>query len=75
MGYCRAPNMDYTEVRVLAQDWESSIFQAWILQIVLSEILDVPVSVESGLPGLNADFYNSIGPNGKSSNRVLRVNF
>ena len=34
------------------------LFGSWILQILPSEILDVPVSVETGFPGLNVDFYN-----------------
>ncbi|CAJ1957666.1 unnamed protein product [Cylindrotheca closterium] len=57
MGFCRQSKFDYMEIRALAQDWETSWFSTWILQILLSEILDVPVSVETGGPNMNADFY------------------
>jgi uncharacterized membrane protein len=57
-GFCRPSPLDYTEVRRLSQNWESAFFGTWILQILLSEILDVPVSVETGFPELNVDFYN-----------------
>ena len=42
--YCRPS--PYPEVRIAAQNFESSIFQAWVWQIVLSEILHVPVSIQ-----------------------------
>ena len=34
-GFCRPSPMDYMEIRALAQDWDSSIFSTWILQIFL----------------------------------------
>ena len=36
-GYCRFTQWDYMEMRVLAQDWESSFFETWMLQIILSK--------------------------------------
>mmetsp|Transcript_14130 Transcript_14130/g.30795 ORF Transcript_14130/g.30795 Transcript_14130/m.30795 type:complete len:932 (+) Transcript_14130:71-2866(+) len=57
-GYCRPSTMDYVEVRIASQNWESVFFEAWILQILLSEFLDVPVTIETGRPGLNVDFYD-----------------
>jgi hypothetical protein len=41
------PNTDfeYPEIRIHNGDWESSIFNAWILQILLMEVLQVPVTV------------------------------
>ena len=59
LGYCRTSPLDefYTEVRILVLGWESSYFQAWILQILLSEVLQVPVSIETGGPEGSDDFY------------------
>ena len=57
-GYCRPSAFDYTEVRVFSQDWESGLFVSWILQILLSELLDVPVSVETGVPDARVGFYD-----------------
>ena len=58
-GYCRVSPLEefYTEVRILVLGWESSYFQAWILQILLSEVLQVPVSIETGVAGKSDDFY------------------
>ena len=59
LGYCHPPPIEhYMEVRIASENWESAFFHAWILQIVLTEILGVPASIETGLPGLNMDFYN-----------------
>jgi hypothetical protein len=57
-GYCRPTPLPYTEIRIGSGNWESSFFGAWIIQILLSEILEVPVSIETGVAGLNTDFYN-----------------
>lgn len=59
-GECRLPQtgLEYTEIRIHAQNWESAFFQAWILQIILSEVLHVPVSIETGMPDLGMDFYD-----------------
>jgi hypothetical protein len=35
----------YPEIRIHNGDWESSIFFAWIMQIVLMEVLNVPATV------------------------------
>ena len=61
LGYCRQPDpdLDYTEIRVLTQNWESAFFQSWVVQIVLSEILGIPVTLESGTPTDHVDFYDS----------------
>lgn len=58
LGYCRESNLGYPEIRIHAQNWESSFFGTWILQIVLSEMLDVPVSVETGVAGMNVNLYD-----------------
>mmetsp|Transcript_448 Transcript_448/g.1080 ORF Transcript_448/g.1080 Transcript_448/m.1080 type:complete len:372 (-) Transcript_448:1286-2401(-) len=57
-GHCRLSPMDYTEVRIYSQNWESVFFEAWIMQILLSEILDVPVSIETGSADAKVDFYD-----------------
>ncbi|CAB9505284.1 Receptor-type guanylate cyclase gcy [Seminavis robusta] len=57
-GHCEKPTFSYPEVRLSVANWESSFMAAWILQILLSEVLQVPVSIEVGQANLNADFYN-----------------
>ena len=58
LGHCRPSALDYMEVRVASQNWESAFFVAWVLQILLSELMDVPVSIETGVAGKNVDFYD-----------------
>ena len=50
---CRTPEIPYPEVRLFAQNWESSVFSSWVLQILLSEILGIPSTVEIGVPESN----------------------
>jgi hypothetical protein len=57
-GYCRSPQLEYMEIRIAIQNWEAAFFDTWILQILLSELLGVPTSIETGVPGLNTDFYS-----------------
>lgn len=59
-GYCRPmdPVLHYREVRIYAQNWESVFFEAWILQILLSEYLGVAVTLESGMPDVRLDFHD-----------------
>ncbi|CAB9522416.1 Receptor-type guanylate cyclase gcy [Seminavis robusta] len=63
LGYCHVSAMDYTEVRLAAQNWESHNFGAWILTILLSEILDVPVTLEAGSPSRTVNFYDEFSRN------------
>ena len=49
---------DYVEVRLLSQNWESAIFASWILQILLSEVLRVPTTIESGTADAKVNFYS-----------------
>jgi len=35
--------------------------KAWVLQILLSEVLDVPTTIETGNPDLNINFYDPEG--------------
>jgi len=57
-GSCRQPPFDYPEVRLQPGDWESPFFSSWILQIVLSEVLHVPVSYEMGDPFSSISLYH-----------------
>ncbi|CAB9520220.1 Receptor-type guanylate cyclase gcy [Seminavis robusta] len=57
LGYCRHSPMDYMEVRMGSGSWESSVMNNWLLQILLSEMLDVPVSVEFGGPDVDVNLY------------------
>lgn len=57
-GACRAPEFDYLEVRIKCQDWESVIFGSWVLQILLSEVLGVPTTLETGRPDAVMQYYD-----------------
>jgi len=39
----------YDEVRIAPGNWESSLYLSWILQILLSELMRVPTTIELGL--------------------------
>lgn len=58
LGFCRKSPMEYFEVRMAGRNWESANFVGWILQILLSEFLDIPTSMESGVPDLKLNFYD-----------------
>lgn len=38
-------DFDYPQIRIHNGNWESSIFYAWVLQIMLMEILNVPATI------------------------------
>ena len=42
---CMPPPFNYTEIRIHAGTWDSSLALAWIYQIFLSERLQVPVTI------------------------------
>ena len=54
--FCIENKIGYPEIRIFNANWESSIFLAWIKQIMLMEVLKVPVSV-----GLNSALTNVTG--------------
>jgi hypothetical protein len=58
-GICSAPSsyFNYTEIRIAPGDWESSMFTSWIIQIMLSEILNVPTTIHVGGDG-KLNFYD-----------------
>ena len=69
-GLCRIePLSDNFELRMHTQNWEASIFEVWILQIVLSEVLNVPTTLETGTPTVHLNFYDPLSrfDYGKSS--------
>jgi hypothetical protein len=83
---CRIPNSPfetYNEIRIAPGDWESSIFFSWIIQIILSEILHVPVTIETSAPSSagslsfydprNGLVYPSVPYNYKALQRSLEL--
>lgn len=60
-GICRDSELDYMEVRLLSNDWETAIFGTWILQIILSELLDVPTTTETAKWNAVNNFYDTQG--------------
>ena len=47
--YCRQPDyFSYDEVRISPSNWESAIIISWVYQILLTELLDVPATMEHG---------------------------
>ena len=57
-GSCILSKFNYTEIRIHHSNWESSIFYAWILQIILSEVLGVPATIGLTADSSAASFYN-----------------
>ncbi|CAB9513019.1 expressed unknown protein [Seminavis robusta] len=62
-GICRqSPFQDhYMEIRIFCQDWESVLIETWVLQIILSEIMNVPTTVETGFFDTTVNFYDPQG--------------
>jgi len=58
--YCESSNpLDYMEIRIHGEDWVAALFETWALQILLSEVLQVPTSVETSVAGNAVNFYDS----------------
>jgi len=59
--YCRLADFEesYMEIRINAGNWDSPIIAAWLIQIILSEILGVPTSLEAGSFGETRNFYDA----------------
>ena len=55
---CSPNEFDFPEVRIYPGNWESSMFTTWVAQIYLSEVLRVPVTIETGSKDVNMDFYH-----------------
>jgi hypothetical protein len=66
-GLCQAPTFpSYLEIRITPGNWFSATALGWITQIILSEVLGVPASVEAGGYGQSRDFYDPQSRVGKS---------
>jgi len=73
---CFLTEFDYPEIRIYQNDWEASIFQAWIYQILLMEVLGVPVTIGSKTgETANASFYSPINimPYGTSKDTFYKL--
>jgi len=69
LGICRIrTDFDYMEIRISSENWSSVIFEAWILQILLSEKLGVPTTVETGKGDVKLNFYDAENSFGGFSN-------
>jgi 7 transmembrane sweet-taste receptor of 3 GCPR len=51
---------DYMEIRLFSYNWESVHVENWLLQLVLSELLGVPTTVEVGRPDASMNFYHPL---------------
>ncbi|CAB9504022.1 expressed unknown protein [Seminavis robusta] len=58
--FCSAPGIDYMEIRVMLANWESSVIVGWLIQIILSEYLSVPTTIEAGSHGEIKSFYDPL---------------
>lgn len=58
-GKCRQPYFNHLEIRILSQNWETVFFETWLLQIILSELLDIPTTVETGTTNASLNFYDA----------------
>ena len=65
LGICEDPHFDYMEIRIGTGNWDSASALGWIVQIILSEVLGVPSSIESGAFDSFRDFYDPQGRIGK----------
>lgn len=73
-GYCeRNEALDYLEIRLGAGNWDSATAVTWLLQIVLTELLGVPTTVESGTYDTSRDFYDAAGRIGTLVFQIYRI--
>lgn len=61
LGLCTPPELDYMEIRLVSGNWESIFFNAWVMQILLSELLGIPTTLEPSMPNTRINFYDDIG--------------
>mmetsp|Transcript_4200 Transcript_4200/g.8100 ORF Transcript_4200/g.8100 Transcript_4200/m.8100 type:complete len:257 (+) Transcript_4200:121-891(+) len=57
-GLCSENVNDYAEVRLSSQNWESAFVLSWMMQIIYSELLGVPSTIETGEFDKNVNFYD-----------------
>lgn len=61
LGKCHRPSPQEEslfEIRIASRSYPEYVAHAWILQILLTEIMRQPVTIESGQTGPENDFYN-----------------
>ena len=59
---CSSNDLNYMEIRIHTGDWESITYESWIIQILLSEILHVPTTIDAGLGNVESlNFFHSEG--------------
>ena len=56
------PDFDYPEVSIGVGNLGSSMMISWMVQILVSEILGVPSTIETGLPVQNGGRSSSYDP-------------
>jgi len=57
-GLCSENVNDYAEVRLSSQNWESAFVLSWMMQIIYSELVGVPSTIETGVFEKNVNFYD-----------------
>jgi hypothetical protein len=55
-GLC-VNSIGFEEVRIFSQNWESAVIASWIMQIIYSEMLGIPSTLETGMADKNLNFY------------------
>jgi hypothetical protein len=66
-------DFDYMELRIFSENWESVFFEAWILQVILSEMLDVPSTIETGSYEARLNLYHPDNPFGYGPSNNFEV--
>ena len=62
---CSSNDLNYMEIRIHTGDWESITYESWIIQILLSEILHVPTTIDAGLGNVESlNFFHREGEYG-----------
>jgi len=61
-GLCNISPFDYDEIRILNMDWSAPMMSSWIMQIILSEVLQVPTTIETSSPDKHFNFHDSEMP-------------
>ena len=56
-SHCESSPLDFLEMRVASSNWDAGIFNGWLFQIFLNELVQVPASIESGFDFDN-NFYD-----------------
>ena len=58
-GICIPSPFDYSEIRILNQSWDSPMLSSWVLQILLSELLQVPTTIETHESNKFHNYYDA----------------